>query len=123
MVAKRRQLLAAALSLLMPFLVAVPAQAAKKADPSDAVIAGWGADRLDTAEQYYFVLPDRFANGSKANDKGGLTGDRLATGLDATDKGFYHGGDLAGLIDKLDYIQGLGTTAIWLAPIFKNLSV
>ena len=46
-----------------------------------------------------------------------------STGLDPTDKGFYHGGDLKGVIDKLDYIQGLGTTAIWLAPIFKNRPV
>ncbi|MEW2432329.1 pullulanase-type alpha-1,6-glucosidase [Micromonospora sp. NPDC047644] len=75
------------------------------------------------AEQFYFVLPDRFANGDPGNDRGGLTGDRLRTGLDPTDKGFYHGGDLKGVIDKLDYIQGLGTTAIWLAPIFKNRPV
>ena len=87
------------------------------------MIAKWGADRLDTAEQYYFVLPDRFANGDTGNDKGDLTGDRLATGYDPTDKGFYHGGDLAGVIDELDYIQGLGTTAIWLAPVFKNRPV
>ncbi|MFU8876389.1 pullulanase-type alpha-1,6-glucosidase [Micromonospora sp. SL4-19] len=75
------------------------------------------------AEQFYFVLPDRFANGDKRNDTGGLTGDRLTTGLDPKDKGFYHGGDLKGLIDKLDYIQGLGTTAIWMAPVFKNRPV
>ncbi|SCG64659.1 pullulanase-type alpha-1,6-glucosidase [Micromonospora inositola] len=75
------------------------------------------------ADQFYFVLPDRFANGDKRNDTGGLTGDRLSTGLDPKDKGFYHGGDLKGVINKLDYIQGLGTTAIWLAPIFKNRPV
>ena len=33
-----------------------------------------------TKERFYFVMADRFANGSTANDKGGLTGDRLATG-------------------------------------------
>lgn len=75
------------------------------------------------AEQFYFVLPDRFANGDPRNDSGGLAGDRLKTGLDPKDKGFYHGGDLKGVLDKLDYIQGLGTTAIWLAPIFKNRPV
>ena len=75
------------------------------------------------AEQFYFVLPDRFANGDPRNDRGGLAGDRLATGYDPTDKGFYHGGDLRGVIDKLDYIQGLGTTAIWMAPVFKNRPV
>ncbi|KAB1937497.1 pullulanase-type alpha-1,6-glucosidase [Micromonospora sp. ALFpr18c] len=80
-------------------------------------------DTSARAEQFYFVLPDRFANGDRRNDSGGLAGDRLRTGLDPTDKGFYHGGDLKGVIDKLDYIQGLGTTAIWLAPIFKNRPV
>lgn len=74
-------------------------------------------------EQFYFVLTDRFANGDAANDTGGLAGDRLATGLDPTDKGFYHGGDLAGLRDRLDYIEGLGTTAIWLTPSFLNRPV
>ena len=68
-------------------------------------------------------MADRFANGDTANDRGGLTGDRLVTGFDPTDKGFYHGGDLKGLIDKLDYIKGLGTTAIWLTPSFKNKPV
>ena len=72
------------------------------------------------AEQFYFVLPDRFANGDPGNDTGGYPGDRLQTGLDPTDKGFYHGGDLKGVLDRLDYIEGLGTTAIWLAPVFKN---
>ncbi|MFF3815462.1 pullulanase-type alpha-1,6-glucosidase [Streptomyces bluensis] len=91
--------------------------------PSDASLAK-AASRHDlTREQFYFVLPDRFANGSTANDKGGLTGSRLATGYDPTDKGFYQGGDLKGLTQKLDYIKGLGTTAIWMAPLFKNQPV
>ncbi|SCL15435.1 alpha-1,6-glucosidases, pullulanase-type [Micromonospora nigra] len=76
-----------------------------------------------TAEQFYFVLPDRFANGDRRNDRGGLTGGRLKTGYDPKDKGFYQGGDLKGVMDRLDYIQGLGTTAIWLAPVFKNRPV
>jgi hypothetical protein len=76
-----------------------------------------------TKERFYFVMADRFANGSTANDRGGLTGDRLATGYDPADKGFYHGGDLQGVTDKLDYIKGLGTTAIWLTPSFKNRPV
>lgn len=29
-------------------------------------------------------------------------------------------GDLQGIIDKLDYIQDLGVTAIWLSPIYKS---
>ena len=71
-------------------------------------------------EIVYFLLPDRFENGDPANDRGGLAGDRLATGYDPTDPGFYHGGDLRGLTGRLDYIQGLGTTALWIAPVFVN---
>src|SRR5664280_2310355 len=51
------------------------------------------------------------------------TWSRNQTGFDPTDKGFYHGGDLKGLTDKLDYIKGLGTTAIWMTPAFKNRPV
>ncbi len=76
-----------------------------------------------TRERFYFVMADRFANGDTSNDTGGLTGTRLQTGYDPTDKGFYHGGDLKGLTSKLDYIKGLGTTAIWLTPSFKNKAV
>lgn len=77
-------------------------------------------DRLPEDELIYFLLPDRFENGDRRNDQGGLKGDRLTTGFDPTAKGFYHGGDLKGVIKRLDYIQALGATAIWVAPIFKN---
>ncbi|MFJ8590194.1 pullulanase-type alpha-1,6-glucosidase [Streptomyces sp. NPDC093598] len=93
------------------------------APPSDARLAAEPARHDATREQFYFVLPDRFANGDPRNDKGGLTGSRLTTGYDPTDKGFYQGGDLKGLTKRLDYIKGLGTTALWMAPIFKNQPV
>ncbi len=79
--------------------------------------------RLPQDEVIYFLLPDRFANGDPANDRGGLEGDRLATGFDPSHPDFYHGGDLAGLTERLDYIQGLGVTAIWIAPVFRNKPV
>ena len=79
--------------------------------------------RLPQDEVIYFVLPDRFENGSAANDRGGLKGDRLVTGYDPAAKGFYHGGDLKGLTARLDYIAGLGATTIWLGPIFRNRPV
>jgi len=89
--------------------------------------ASWAAPdyraRPSEDEVVYFVLPDRFENGDTTNDAGGLSGDRLMTGLDPTHKGFYHGGDLKGLVARLDYIQGLGATAIWLGPIYKNKPV
>ncbi len=80
-------------------------------------------ERLPRDEIIYFVLPDRFANGDSSNDRGGITGDRLDHGYDPSHKGFYHGGDLKGLTAKLDYLEGMGITAIWFAPIFKNKPV
>ena len=80
-------------------------------------------ERAPSEEIVYFVLPDRFENGDPSNDRGGLAGDRLATGFDPSHKGFFHGGDIAGLIRRLDYLEGLGVTAIWFAPIFQNKPV
>jgi neopullulanase len=80
-------------------------------------------DRLPEDETIYFLLPDRFENGDVKNERGGLKGDRMQTGFDPAAKGFYHGGDLKGLVKRLDYIQSLGTTAIWLSPVFKNKPV
>lgn len=74
-------------------------------------------------EVIYFVLPDRFENGDAANDHGGLKGGVLVDGFDPTRAGFYHGGDLKGVTRRLDYIQGLGASAVWLAPIFRNKAV
>ncbi len=92
------------------------------ANAADAV-----RDRAETEEIIYFVLPDRFDNGNPANDRGGpsakVGGDRLQHGFDPTSKGFFHGGDLQGLTARLDYIQALGATAVWLTPVFKNKPV
>ncbi|MEV6303478.1 alpha-amylase family glycosyl hydrolase [Actinoplanes sp. NPDC051861] len=76
-----------------------------------------------TDENFYFVMADRFENGDPANDRGGLADDPLVSGFDPTRKGFYNGGDLSGLLKRVDYIRGLGTTSIWLTPSFKNKPV
>ncbi|MDX3061513.1 pullulanase-type alpha-1,6-glucosidase [Streptomyces sp. ND04-05B] len=121
----RRGAVAALCAALLPVVPAASAAAAPRppSPPSDAKLAKEPARHDLTREQFYFVLPDRFANGDTSNDRGGLTGSRLETGYDPADKGFYQGGDLKGLTQRLDYIKGLGTTAIWLAPIFKNRPV
>jgi len=90
---------------------------------ADDVLVADPVRQAGDGEQFYFVMTDRFANGDPSNDTGGLDGDRLVTGLDPTDKGFYHGGDLAGLHANLDYVEGLGATAIWLTPSFLNRPV
>lgn len=100
-----------------------PADLAGGTTAADAAYAKSSLRSSLTRERFYFVMADRFANASTANDAGGLTGGPLTTGLDPTAKGFYHGGDLKGVESKLDYIKGLGTTAIWLTPSFKNKAV
>jgi len=107
--------------LLGAALLALPSAASAQ--------GGGGADARHslraplTGESFYFVMADRFENGRTDNDLGGLPADRLVSGFDPTAKGFYHGGDLAGIRQRLAYIRGLGTSAIWLTPSFKNKAV
>ena len=63
----------------------------------------------------YFVMTDRFANGDRSND------DQKKGEYDPTNTAKYSGGDLQGIIDHLDYIQGLGATAIWITPPVANM--
>ena len=105
-----------------PTMLALLSLAAAGAIPARAAAQDF-RQRPPQDEVIYFLLPDRFENGDTSNDRGGLSGDRLTHGFDPAHKGFYHGGDLKGLIDRLDYIQGLGVTAIWFAPVFKNKPV
>ncbi len=58
----------------------------------------------------YHIFIDRFYPGDGASWKAPLS---LA--------GFY-GGTLRGVLDRLDYIQDLGCTAIWLSPLFPSPS-
>lgn len=106
--------------LLLAALLAAPA-------PTLALAANHAApdyrQRPPEDEVTYFLLPDRFANGDPSNDRGGMAGDRLHSGYDPADSGFYHGGDLKGVLAKLDYIQGLGATTLWLGPVFRNKPV
>src|SRR3954470_12481025 len=100
---------------------AVPAVAAAHGGGRDSGLHSLRAPL--TGENFYFVMGDRFENGSTDNDLGGLPADRLVSGFDPTAKGFYHGGDLNGIRQRLRYIKGLGTTAIWLTPSYKNKAV
>ncbi|MFF4579789.1 alpha-amylase family glycosyl hydrolase [Streptomyces sp. NPDC001389] len=113
-------------ALVASLLCAAPAASALPVcppPPSDRELASAPTRHDLSRERIYFVLPDRFANGDRANDTGGLPGGRTDNGLDPTSEYYYHGGDLRGVIDRLDYIQQLGSTAIWLAPVFKNKPV
>ena len=61
-------------------------------------------------ESIYFVLTDRFEDGEASNNEGVDKGNLVK----------YHGGDIQGLINKLDYIKGLGMSTIWLTPVMDN---
>jgi glycosidase len=62
----------------------------------------------------YFVMTDRFADGNPGNN------DQGAGEYKAGELGRYNGGDLAGLRQRLDYIQGLGATSVWITPPVAN---
>lgn len=84
---------------------------------------------------WYEIFPERFRNGSKAND----TSDTLAWTRDwnhktpSEEKSFYegegsvfarrYGGDLQGAMEKLAYLKSLGVTAIWFNPVFQSESL
>ncbi len=92
-------------------------------EPGDELLVGPSLRELLTDQVFYFALPDRFETGDPTNDTGGITGGALDNGFLPTNKGYYHGGDLAGVTEKLGYLDDLGVTAVWLAPIFENRPV
>lgn len=89
----------------------------------DDRVIGVPSRSAGTGNQFYFALTDRFANGDPSNDRGRLNGDRWTTGYDPTDANMFHGGDFAGLQQKLHYLAGLGTTALWVTPPMKGSNV
>jgi glycosidase len=62
----------------------------------------------------YFIMPDRFDDGDPSNS------DQGAGEYDPSKNSHYSGGDLRGIIDNLDYIKGLGATAVWITPPVAN---
>lgn len=62
----------------------------------------------------YFLLIDRFDDGDPANN------DQGAGEFDPSDRRRYSGGDLAGIERRLDYIQGMGASAVWITPPVKH---
>jgi glycosidase len=62
----------------------------------------------------YFVMTDRFDDGEPANN------DQGAGEFDPRSNAHYNGGDFAGLQRRIDYIRGLGATALWITPPVAN---
>ncbi len=69
-------------------------------------------------ETIYFLVVDRFNDGDRSNNEG-----PNPDLYDATRQkwGRYWGGDIQGIIDKLDYLKGMGVSAIWISPLFEQV--
>ncbi|SBT45215.1 carbohydrate binding domain-containing protein [Micromonospora auratinigra] len=93
----------------------LPASATTGSAPAGGAPLG-GDPREDSI---YFVMTARFADGDTGNDRGGSQ--HVASGNAANDDPMFRG-DFKGLVDKLDYIKGLGFSAIWITPVVLNRS-
>lgn len=67
---------------------------------------------------FYQIFVDRFYRGDMEKDASYID---MEWGGVPTPKNFA-GGDLRGIIEKLDYLQELGITAVYLTPIFRSNS-
>jgi glycosidase len=79
-----------------------------------------GKTYFDTEREWweefiYFLMVDRFHDSAT---RAPTLGPDRSLGIQ-TPSDFY-GGTLVGVRDHLDYIAGLGCTAIWLSPVFEN---
>jgi alpha-amylase len=79
-----------------------------------ALLSGMGAAALSPTEwrkqSIYQVLTDRFARS-----------DGSTTAKCDSAAAIYCGGTWQGIIKKLDYIQGLGATTVWISPFVKQV--
>lgn len=75
------------------------------------------AQGVTSEDLIYLIMPDRFANGNKVNDQ--VKG-MLDMSLNRDSMYLRHGGDLEGVISKLDYLQDLGVTSVWMTPVLTN---
>ena len=66
---------------------------------------------------FYQIFPDRFAKSDSVEKPA-----NLLPWSDPPHDQKYHGGDLIGILEKLDYLQDLGVTAIYTTPIFQSAS-
>lgn len=66
-------------------------------------------------EVIYQIVVDRFDNGDVSNDDA----DGVAT--EPEDLARFQGGDWAGITRRLDYLEDLGATTLWISPIVANV--
>jgi glycosidase len=106
---------------------AVKAWARALVAEGEASFAATGARRHPSPgfwgdEVVYQIQVDRFNDGDPSNN--GLDIEPFQRDNETRGQaglpGYKHGGDLAGVIERLDYLQGLGVGTLWLTPVFKG---
>jgi glycosidase len=128
------------LLILLLLATACARQSPREAPAANLAVPAWAGDAI-----WYQIFVERFRNGDPSNDPTardikGVTDERLPDGwrptpwsqdwyrqerwARATGKDFYgtvqsrrYGGDLQGVVDRLDYLQDLGVTALYLNPV------
>ncbi len=75
------------------------------------------AQGVTSADFIYFLMPDRWSNGDPGNDR--VAGMRDQS-LNRDSIFLRHGGDMQGIVNHLDYLQGLGVTTLWMTPVLEN---
>jgi glycosidase len=78
----------------------------------------WNVDREWREEFIYFLLVDRFHDNHARMPA--RTPERSASHATPDQLSKFCGGTLQGVRQHLDYIRGLGCTALWLSPILEN---
>ncbi|QTA37760.1 alpha-amylase [Thermosipho ferrireducens] len=74
-----------------------------------AIIFGNWQDKV-----LYFIMIDRFNDGNVSNNDQGMNEYNPGDGAK------YSGGDLEGILQKLEYIKGMGFDGIWITPPVAN---
>ncbi|MGH8084591.1 MAG: alpha-amylase family glycosyl hydrolase [Lysobacter sp.] len=110
----RQAVLGIALTALLAPTVRI-AQAGEGAVPASVAAGNLHVPSPDWRDQViYFVMIDRFDDAGPGNNDQGV-GE-----YDPTDPSHYSGGDIKGITRRLDYINGLGATAVWITPPVAN---
>ena len=78
----------------------------------------WSTEREWREEFTYFLLVDRFHDNHNRTPVHTQT--RSSSSGTPAQLSVFCGGTILGITNHLDYIAGLGCTALWLSPVFEN---
>ena len=79
-----------------------------------------GAQGFSSQDVMYLIMPDRFARSGNVTDAEAAKTLNFPVPVDRANPNARHGGNIAGMRDKLDYINDLGVTAVWVNPVLLN---